>query len=653
MAYSAVKIQISPESVPSTPSWFGEVAVVAQILISSGLLHRIETKVQLARARFGHYDLIDFVAVLIGYSLSGEPTLQAFYTRLEPFAGIFMALFHRHHLPHRSTLSRFLASLDQSSVDALRAVFQEDLLARTPFGPLPGGVWDRLGQRWLIIDIDGTRQAARQRALPHTPDLPEPHRRFDQVCAKGYLGRKRGEVGRTRTTVLQPYTHQWLGTFSGPGNGAYREELTQALHVVVDYATAFSIPLSHVVIRLDGLYGNTAPIRDLFSFQLGALGRSRQYSWLDLPEVQARLRLPPDEQVIHPESGALRNLYDCPTVALTPQGPVVRLVVATHPAPPHPISVGTVRKDTVYELFYTFLPPQAFLASDVLNLYLHRGSFEPVLSDEDDEQDPDRWVSRCPCGQECWQILSQWMWNLRLELGHHMAPTDMRQTEFAAAFLTPETPPTLSPPLSSAEPTQAGSLIYGPPQWLTTPEAGEFSGSDFTPLPNGMLCCPAGQHLSLKERRREPNGSLRLLYSARRDQCLPCPLREHCQEATAKRPRTVSAMLWPLSMRFAPPGPLPVLWGDWERRSLRRQWIQVLRSQTVIIEEGVVHARDDMEHHAPQTYTRAQRAHWRLSWDERFARNARPTSAPPLTITIHGLPASFARFFGIAVVATA
>jgi hypothetical protein len=106
-------------------------------------------------------------------------------------------------------------------------------------------------------------------------------------------------------------------------------------------------------------------------------------------------------------------------------------------------------------------------------------------------------------------------------------------------------------------------------------------------------------------------------------------------------------------MRLAPPGPLPVLWGDWERRSLRRQWIQVLRSQTVIIEEGVVNAREEMEHHAPQTYTRAQRAHWRLSWDERFARNARPTSAPPLTITIHGLPASFARFFGMAVVATA
>jgi hypothetical protein len=37
---------------------------------------------------------------------------------------------------------------------------------------------------------------------------------------------------------------------------------------------------------------------------------------------------------------------------------------------------------------------KAFSAKDVLDLYLHRGSFETVLADEDLEQDPDRWCSR-------------------------------------------------------------------------------------------------------------------------------------------------------------------------------------------------------------------------------------------------------------------
>src|SRR5438874_13148288 len=51
--------------------------------------------------------LIDFVAVLFGYAISGERTLEAFYECLQPFAAGFMALFGREQLPARSTLSRF------------------------------------------------------------------------------------------------------------------------------------------------------------------------------------------------------------------------------------------------------------------------------------------------------------------------------------------------------------------------------------------------------------------------------------------------------------------------------------------------------------------------------------------------------------------
>jgi hypothetical protein len=234
MAHPTVTIQISPESQPSTPFWLGEVAVFAQVLTQAGILKAIQDRVRFARARFGQYDLIDFVAVLIGYVLSSEPTLLAFYERLAPFAKPFMALFGRNHLPHRSTLSRFLAVLDQNTVEALRARFQEDLFARNPFAS-PGGVFDRTGKSWLVVDVDGTRQAARQRALPQLESLPAPHRRFDQVCAPGYQGRKRGEVIRTRTVILQAHTHQFLGTFGGPGNGDYRGELLRAIAVMTSY----------------------------------------------------------------------------------------------------------------------------------------------------------------------------------------------------------------------------------------------------------------------------------------------------------------------------------------------------------------------------------------------------------------------------------
>jgi hypothetical protein len=182
---SRVTIQTSAQSVPSTPSWFGEVTLMAHSLRRLGLLSTLAERVRFAR-RFGQYDVIDFVVVLLGYAISGEDTLEAFYERLQPFATAFMALFERDQLPHRSTLSRFLAALDQAPVEALRTLFLEDLVAR----PLEkeektGGLWDREGTQWLVFDVDATRQAARQRALPRTADRPPAQRRMREVCARG------------------------------------------------------------------------------------------------------------------------------------------------------------------------------------------------------------------------------------------------------------------------------------------------------------------------------------------------------------------------------------------------------------------------------------------------------------------------------------
>src|SRR5258708_1413659 len=440
MAQSSVTIQVSPKSVPSSPSWFAEVAAFAQVLTHDGILKTIQEQVRLARARFGHYDLIDFVAVLIGYMVSGEPTLMAFYERLLPFAEPFMAVFGRNQLPHRSSLSRFLAALDQPTVEALRTLFQKDLLARSPFSS-PGGLFDRTEKQWIVVDVDGTRQAARQRAVPQTESLPAPHRRLDQVCAPGYQGRKRGEVVRTRTVVLQAHTHQFLGTFGGPGNGDYRSELRRAIQVITTYATQLALPLASVLLRLDGLYGDAAPLLDVLAAGLGVIARSRAYHLLDVEAVKQVLARAPSHVSTHPESGMTRALYDCASVPLTSAGPKVRGVVAKHGATSSAPAVGVDRDGMVYELFVSTLPSPAFTASDVLDLYLHRGSFETVLADEDNEQASDRWYSHTSCGQEFSQILAQWVWNIRQELGQQLSSAELRTTEFAPllhAELTPQ-----------------------------------------------------------------------------------------------------------------------------------------------------------------------------------------------------------------------
>src|SRR5947209_15005301 len=266
ITYSPVNIQASPHAVPSVPNWFGEATLIARHLQRQKMLATIEEQVRFARRRFGRYEVIDFVAVLLGYAISGERTLEAFDEGIQPWASVVMALFGRDRLPARATLSRFLASLDQVAVESLRTLFLKDGLSR-PLGKEehPGGLWDRQGNHFLVFDVDGTRQAARQRARPQTADRPAAQRRLRPLCAPGYTGRKRGEIVRTRTIILQAHTHQFLGTFGNPGNGQYRAELRRARSVIATYAHALSFSLSRVVIRLDGLYGDAAPLGDLLA----------------------------------------------------------------------------------------------------------------------------------------------------------------------------------------------------------------------------------------------------------------------------------------------------------------------------------------------------------------------------------------------------
>ncbi len=507
---------------------------------------------------------------------------------------------------------------------------------------------------------------------------------------------------RVRTTVLQAHSHHWLGTFGGPGNGDYQGELERACQAIIHYAGWLCMPLSRVLVRLDGLYGTTAALIKLLLSGIGVIVRYKNYALLDLPAIASRLKHPPDQHTIHPESGARRALFDCPDIALLPGGPRVRFIVATHPTtsatkPP----VGVLRDGTVYELFLTTAPQAAFTCSDVLDLYLHRGSFETVLSDEDREQDPDRWCSHTACGQECWQIVNQWIWNLRLELGQHLSPSPLCLTEFAPAqqpaavpcsepaHSSPATPPgelTEQPAaVPCSEPAQEPPSVppgepakFGPPQWARLSFTKGFAGSDFVPQPDGSLRCPAGHPLFVHERRPERNGSVRVVYGARITHCRPCPLRAQCQEtATARKPRQVSAVLWPVEASPAQPPPpvaapdlhesppslaspasasalAPILWGDWPRCQFRRSFMRLLRTQTVVLSFRPLQSEEDgSSSHDDHLQTRAERAHWRLSWQQRLARNVHPSLADALTVTIYGLPAAFAQYLGVSLITAA
>ncbi len=357
--------------------------------------------------------------------------------------------------------------------------------------------------------------------------------------------------------------------------------------------------------------------------------RGKDYTVLAHPLVQARLHLPPDQFQQRPESQMVRSLYDCESVPVGSEGVLCRVVVATHTAGNKKSPVGVTRAGVVYELFFTNLPQQAFTASDVVELYLHRGAFEPAFSDEDQEQDPDRWCSHSAWGQECWQVVSQWVWNLRLELGHRLDLTPMRMTEFA-------------PAIPEASEREACAFGYAAPEAGLPWKVGRFSGCDFVPQADGTLRCPAGKMLHPTEQRREADGTLWVIYAARIGDRRSCRLRKQCQwhGRSTKKPRRVSVLMHPLQG-----GSAPLTWRDWSRREHRRACMQLVRHQRVDIQEGP--PSQNKPDPPPSTLSRAQRAHYRLSWHERLARNARAPTACLPTITLFGVPDAFAAFLGL------
>jgi hypothetical protein len=213
-------------------------------------------------------------------------------------------------------------------------------------------------------------------------------------------------------------------------------------------------------------------------------------------------------------------------------------------------------------------------------------------------------------------------------LGHQLLTSPVRTTLFAPAMAE-----------TDEQPCTRG---YGKPAVAATFKVGRFSGQDFTLQPDGTLHCPAHQSLVVHERRKEADGGLRLVYAASIRSCRPCPLREQCQwsgAATAK-PRQVSVLLHPVVV-----GSSPLLWRDWSRREHREACIQLLRHQRV---EVKVQPAETTLTGPPPPLSRAERAQYRLSWEERLARNVSTLASGQVTIQLFGVPERFATALGLA-----
>lgn len=392
---AGIKLTTNEQANLVTPSWLGEVLLVGEYWRTTGLLDRLQTQVRVNRGRMGQYEVCDFVLLLLAYAVSGLSTLQNFFEQLKSVKSIVMSVWQRQRCPVASTLSRFLDDIDPSALEQLRTLFEADLLEHGFGSTHMGGLVDRAGNQFWVFDVDGTHQVARQRSLASAPSYPNARRRSQIATAKGDLGRERGEVTRTRSTVAQAHTSEWLGSFGAPGNGTPGPDLQRACGIIGHYLQHHKLAGSMAIVRLDGYYGTPQFVNQIQQHQLGYILRCRDYQLLKHLIIQDRLQATPAQLWSHPESHQMREVFDLGFVDDSWAGysqPVRLIVVHTPYDPKRKYRVGKRMGDFIYELFITSHAQAGLTGCDILSLYYGRGGFEKLLGDEDVEQDCDRVV---------------------------------------------------------------------------------------------------------------------------------------------------------------------------------------------------------------------------------------------------------------------
>ncbi len=251
----------------------------------------------------------------------------------------------------------------------------------------------------------------------------------------------------------------------------------------------FALPPEAALVRLEGQYGDAVVIAQLIEAGVDLITRGRTYRMLERPQLKRVLTHPPRARVTALSTGEVVELFDGGWLDLEEGFPQVRVMVARQAAPP-PGKQGRVGKrigEWGYELFITTWPVDGVLVEDALDLYHGRGAFEAVLSDEDVEEDPDRWCSYTHWGQEFWQIACQWVWNLPLSLGKRMQGAELCEIEWA-----PPKEATLLLPIPEPTPEEDGP-------WQLAGDVGRargpIGGEAFVWQEDGKLRCPAGASL--------------------------------------------------------------------------------------------------------------------------------------------------------------
>ena len=378
--------------------------------------------------------------------------------------------------------------------------------------------------------------------------------------------------------------------YGGAGNGNAKGELEQACRVIQRYLKQQGLNVAHGLIRLDGLYGTASLVSVVQQAGLGYILRCRDYHLLKEPEIAERLESAAAWEWKEITSNSFSQLLDLGYVEAMKRGYAtpMRVLAVRTPEKLHQARIGKRRKKYVYELFLTSQSVGSLSGLDIISLYQGRGGFEQQLSQEDQEQDIDRWCSWQPEGQEFWQILGQWSWNWRLWMGWQQAQA-VRQTiwtegepddglELSLDGNRPVPQPILPPSLqfmqersreakqdgsaqtetrqAPAEQTPAGQVPtgetasaastlqaevarYGPlevsTEWGRSLGKGKrFGNEDFRIVDEKTVLCPAGHPMYQRTRKQKENGDLTIQFGIKPRLCQSCAVKRQCLSPHSK-----------------------------------------------------------------------------------------------------------------------
>jgi hypothetical protein len=192
-----------------------------------------------------------------------------------------MALFGRSNLPHRSRalVASWLMSIVLAR-DSFRTLFEQRKACGWTKASI-GGIFDRQGRHYVVFDVDATRQAARQRALPCDPTFST------RSVGQATQGVNEGKW----YAPARPLSKCTLANGSAPmgakGMGIIAVNLPRLSAPLPPSFSPFAFPSEVALVRLDGQYGDAVVMAETHSCRQVSGDTGKRLSVLGVPPEEA------------------------------------------------------------------------------------------------------------------------------------------------------------------------------------------------------------------------------------------------------------------------------------------------------------------------------------------------------------------------------